>query len=345
MLTSDHDGAVLLVGGYGVVGTELARLLHARHPDLGVLLAGRDPGRGRDLAAGTGAGLLTWDLTGPVPDARVRLVVSLTNDLGDAALAAALAAGVPYVDITRWTSRLHAAHLRLTAEPPAAAAVLASGWMGGVVPRLVAHLAVAGDRVDVAIRYDLRDSSGADSVEYLDRLGVEFTVPVDGGERLVTPLTDARTVDIGGDRVRVARIDTPEQVTLPARLGLSGCATRIGFSEPAATTTLLALRRIGFFRWARGEKWRGLRRRILHSSGAGGEARIRIDVAGVGGRVGALVVDPAGQAHLTAVGALMAIRQALAAGPGVRFPEDDATDGLPELLADLGVEVVLTREP
>lgn len=345
MLIHDRNGAILLVGGYGVVGTELARLLHTQHPEIDVLLAGRNPHQGQALAAETGARLLTWDLTGPAPDARVRAVVSLANDLGDAALSASLAASAPYVDITRWTSRLYSALTRLAATQSAAATVFASGWMGGVIPRLVAHLAAAGDQADVAIRYDLRDRSGADSVEYLDRLGVEFAVPTDGGERLITPLTEVRTVDIGGEQVRVARIDTPEQATLPMSLGLTGCTTRIGFSDASSITALLALRRLGFFWLARGERWRGLRRRILHSHGSGGEARIRIDVAGPGGRIGVLVVDPAGQAHLTAVGALLAIRQALAARPGVHFPELEATDGLPDLLAGLGVLVTPLSEP
>ncbi|MEV6596160.1 hypothetical protein AB0M36_04750 [Actinoplanes sp. NPDC051346] len=340
MLIHDPDGPILLAGGYGVVGAELAHLLHQHHPESPLLLAGRHPrsagGSGAAVAAATDAGLLRWDLADPAPPVAVRALITTVNDPADHALRGCLTAGVPYVDITRWTSRLQAA-LALTATvPPKAPVALSSGWMGGLVPRIVGHLcATVGGaaEIDVAIRYDVRDRAGADSVEFLDRLGVDFPARGTDGERMVTPLTQVRTVAIGADRVRVARIDTPEQFTLPMTLGARRSATRIGFSAGSATGALLTLRRLGFFRVARGDRLRGLRRSLIYRPGPGGEARLRIDVAGPEGTRTVTVGDPRGQAHLTAVGALLSLRDALAARGGVLFPELSAS---PDLLAQLG---------
>ncbi len=148
----------------------------------------------------------------------------------------------------------------------------------------------------------------------------------DGRRRYASPLTDARTVLIGDGPVRVARIDTPEQFTLPLTLDTTTAVTRIGFSSPAATRALLALRGAGFFRWAGGERWAPARRALLHSPGDGGTAQLRIDVSHHGRSRTATVTDPHGQSHLTAVGALLGLRRVLGTdgaptAEGVVFPE------------------------
>ncbi|WP_344975522.1 saccharopine dehydrogenase family protein [Salinactinospora qingdaonensis] len=327
-LHHDPHGPVLLVGGYGTVGSALARAAAAHWP---LLLAGRSPQRAHDLAAETSAEVRAWDLSDPTPfSATARAVVTLVNDPHDRVLTAALRGGVAYVDITRWTSRLQRALTLTTLAAPTAPVLLSSGWMGGVVPLVAAALAheLGGlDSVEVAIRYDLADRAGADSVEFMDRLGIEFEVLEQGRRHLVAPLSSTRTIDIGGHATKVTRIDTPEQFTLPLTLGASTATTRIGFSSTASTSALVGLGRVGFFRYARGPRWQGLRRRLLHAPGTGGRAQLRVDATGPAGQRRATVTDPAGQAHMTAVGALLGLRRVLGAdgapapAAGVVFPE------------------------
>ncbi|WP_372411399.1 saccharopine dehydrogenase [Streptomyces luteireticuli] len=327
-LHHDPDGPVLIVGGYGTVGTELTRLAARSWP---LLLAGRTPGRGRALANEVGAAVRRWDLDAPEPfSAKPRAVVGTVNDPDDRVLRAALRGGVPYVDITRWTARLQRALALTAVTPPTAPVLLSSGWMGGIGSLVAAALAdrVGGAAaVEIAVRYDLRDRAGADSVEFMDRLGLDYEVTEGGRRRLVTPLSGAGRVTIGGHRTMVARIDTPEQFTLPLALGADTAVTRIGFSTNTSTAALLALKQTGFFRWGRGDRFRSLRRSLLHSPGEGGTALMRVDVRGRNGqRRTAVVRDPAGQAHLTAVGALLGLRRVLgedgaAASAGASFPE------------------------
>ncbi|MFJ8042696.1 saccharopine dehydrogenase [Kitasatospora sp. NPDC096147] len=351
-LSHDPSGPVLLLGGYGTVGAELAR---AAAPFWPLMLAGRTPSRAAELCRETGAVARRWDLADPEPFAAgVRAVVALVNDPADRALEAALRGGVPYVDVTRWTARLQRAVARVSLENGAGAAapvLLSSGWMGGVVPLVAAALAerLGGlESLDTAIRYDLADRAGADSVEFMDRLGLAYEVTEGGLSRAVTPLTAARTVDVGGERTRVARIDTPEQFSLPLTLGASSVTTRIGFSSVGATRALIGLGRVGFFRWASGERWQPARRKLLYAPGEGGTARLRLDASGPRGRASWTVTDPAGQAHLTAVGALLGLRRVLGedgapAPAGLVFPEQHPRAGeVVGALADLGVAVEAT---
>ncbi|MFD3682238.1 saccharopine dehydrogenase [Streptomyces sp. NPDC058613] len=352
-LMHDPEGPVLLVGGYGTVGAELARMAAGTWP---LLLAGRTPARAADLCRELGAGARRWDLSDPEPfQAAARAVVGLVNDPDDRVLRAALAGGVPYVDVTRWTSRVQRAaalaSLGLPGTGPAAPVLLSSGWMGGVVPLVAAALAErlgGADRVETSIRYDLADRAGADSVEFMDRLGVDFEVLEGGRAKAVSPLSGARTLSIGDHRTKVARIDTPEQFTLPLTLGARTVTTRIGFSSTAATSALVGLGRIGFFRRARGERWRPVRRRLLYAPGGGGIATLRIEVEGPDGILRATVTDPHGQARLTAVGALLGLRRVLGADgaparTGLAFPESHPLPGtlLPALEA-AGVRVDVT---
>ncbi|MEH0639592.1 saccharopine dehydrogenase [Streptomyces bottropensis] len=349
-LRHDPSGPVLITGGYGTVGAEIARMVAA---DLPTLLTGRSHERGRALAAELGGEARAWDLSAPAPfHADVRAVISAVNDPEDRVLRGAVAGGVPYVDITRWTTRLQRAVTVAALLGPTAPVLLSSAWMGGVSSLTAASLAVGlggAEHVDIAVRWDMADRAGADSVEFMDRLGIAFEV-VDGGRRrLASPLTDARTLRIGDHAVRVARMDTPEQFTLPLTLGTTTAATRIGFSSLAATRALLALRSTGFFRWAGGERWAPARRALLHSPGEGGTARLRVEVSHEGRSIAATVSDPNGQGHLTAVGALLGLHRVLGtdgASPpqGVVFPEQhpDPSAAIRRMAAH-GVTVDLDR--
>lgn len=346
----DVAGPVVVVGGYGTVGGDLARLAAPSWP---LLLTGRTPERGRQLAEAVGASVRRWDLGDPEPfSIGARAVISVVNDGDDRVLRAALRGGVPYVDITRWTSRLQRATAIAAVTPPTAPVLLSSSWMGGVsalVAAALAHELGGASAVELAIRYDLKDRAGADSVEFMDRLGLDYEVTEAGQRRMIMPLSGAGYVTIGEHRTKVARIDTPEQFTLPLSLGVDTAITRIGFSQNLSTSMLLALKRSGFFRWGRGDLFTSARRSMLYSPGDGGNALLRIEVRGrTGERRTAVVEDPAGQAHLTALGGLLGLRRVLGedgspAPTGVVFPEmTPSPHDVIRALTTSGVEVTVS---
>ncbi len=349
---------VLLAGGYGVVGAQVARLLRERHPDLPLLLGGRTPSRGQALAdelGGAEAVALDLGVPGDPLAALPTLpaaIVSTVNDLDDRLLDAAVARGVPLVDVTRWTSLVHRSLARCAADPPRSPVLLASGWMAGVAPLLAAWAARdlgAVAQVDIAIRYALADRSGPDSVAYMDRFAERFETTIDGRQVLVTGLSDRRDATFAdGSHGPVYRLDTPEQLTLPITIGAPTVATRIGFDSAAATRGLALLRRTGVLRALAHPRLTGLRHAALHQPGDGGPAQLRIDVRGAAGAVTVQVLDPLGQSHLTACGAVVEAERVLGlddAGPepaGVRFPEQHPDpDAAVALLRACGVSVTV----
>lgn len=361
---SGDDACVLLVGGYGLVGSEIAMLLRERHPNLRLLLGGRNPAAGAPLASRLGhadAVRVDTTLADPLasvlaaPGPRVDLVATVVNDPGDTLLRAAVERGIALVDITRWTARMHRALALLAARPPAAAVVLASGWMGGFAPIVAAAAAsrlASVETIFLDILYGMADRSGPDSVAYMDRLAIPFEALRGGEECLAWPLTDRRrAVFAGGISTDTWRLDTPEQLTLPGSTGAHTVETRIAFDSAAATLAMAAMARVGIFSLLQKPRLTNLRRALLHVSGPGATTRFTVEAGGRGAdskpaSTRICVSDARGQAHLTAIGALLVIERVLdldgAGGlpPGVHFPESFvAPDRLLATAVALGVEL------
>ncbi|MBJ7329752.1 MAG: hypothetical protein JHC95_07645 [Solirubrobacteraceae bacterium] len=349
-------GAVLIAGGYGVVGTQIAGLLRARHPDLPLLLGGRSIERATTAAHALGAAGALLDVSAADPldglDGTPAAIVTAVNDADDRLLDAALAHDIPLVDITRWTARVQTAVARCAVARPGAPVLLASGWMAGVVPLLAAWAAGEDDapahRIDVAVRYELADRSGPDSFAYMDRFAERFEITIDGRQQLVPGLSDGRRATFADrSRARCYRFDTPEQFTLPVTLGVPTVATRIGFDSAVATRSMVGLRRVGALRALSHPRLTRIRHALLHQSGDGAGAQVRIDVHRETSTTTVHVADPLGQSHLTAAGALVAVERVLALDgaasepEGARFSEQHPDpDGAVATLRACGVQII-----
>jgi saccharopine dehydrogenase-like NADP-dependent oxidoreductase len=346
------NGSVLIAGGYGVVGEQIAEVLRDRHAELPLTIAGRNPERGAALAERIGAACVVLDVGdhNPLRDGRPAAVIGAVNDRNDHLLMQCVRAGIPYMDITRWTSLQRRAALRAAAARPTAPVLLASAWMAGVAPLVACHLASQLDVVDtieISILYALADRSGSDSIEYVDRMTVPFETTVNRDLVTVRPLTSGRTVEFhGGKRARVYRIDTPEQTTLPLFTGAKTVNTRIGYDSATATVSLQAMRITGLLRLMAHPRLTALRRSLLHSNGEGGTAQLTIEVTGGEHTARAVVSDPRGQSHLTAIGAAIGLERLLgldgvpAEPPGVRFPEQHPDpSGVVDMMCNQGISV------
>ncbi|MBM4216361.1 MAG: hypothetical protein FJ178_00695 [Gammaproteobacteria bacterium] len=145
--------SVLIVGGYGVVGAQIAEILSARNPELHLLIAGRSQENANSVAAkfphaqGIHIDVDQADPLANLPN-KPAAVLAVANDSEDNLLRSAVRRAIPYVDITRWTERMQTSILRLAPAPLAAPVILSSGWMAGVVATVAAADASEFSRVD-----------------------------------------------------------------------------------------------------------------------------------------------------------------------------------------------------
>ncbi len=356
---------VLIIGGYGVVGQQIAALLAHRHPQVELTLAGRSL-QAAQLAASKipGAHGSCVDITSVAPLADLPgehdVIVAAVNDDHDHLLSDAVTTGTALIDITRWTERMQVGAARVLALPgqPVVSVpiVFASSWMAGVASILAHEVAMKlamVDRIDIDILYALKDRSGPNSIAYMDRLATPFRVMDDGRATWVQPLSDPRDVIFAdGLTARTARFDTPDQFTLPMLTGARTVATRIAFDDPLSSWALRMSVRSGLWRWLSGPRFARLRYALLHNPGDGAPHHIEIAVSGQGSagdhRHSTLsIVSKQGQTYLTAVGALIQIERVLGlngherAPAGLQFAEA-VTDGAlaRRTLEEAGIRVI-----
>jgi len=311
---------ILIVGGYGVVGTKVAHLLRKRHPEVGILLGGRNPEKGRGFATELGnAQSVRIDLMDNDPlsalKGKVDIVLAVVNDIDDHLLLSAVHHKIPYVDITRWTERMRSAILRLAMyDTSQSAVVFASSWMAacpGIVAKGLAETYEEVNRIDINILYANQDDSGPNSVEYMDRLGVPYEVRDSGETKLARPFSEAVKVDFPDvGSYKLYRFDSPDQFTLPLISGAQSVAARIGFDDAFSAPTLSFLVRSGIWSLFSGDRFKNMRHGLLHNPGPGAPHYVRIDMEGARQGKGSekeswLISDPEGQTHLTATGAII----------------------------------------
>jgi saccharopine dehydrogenase-like NADP-dependent oxidoreductase len=329
---------LLIVGGYGLVGKQVARSLRQRHPDLGLVLGGRYPEQAQEFAASIGASTVAVDTSAKQPLAAVlerpTAVLASVSDPTDQLLIDAARQGLPIADINRGGhASVLDATIAIAGEPPRAPVLLSGSWMAGTAALLTAAVVrELGEvvRVDITALASSDDEVGPDSQGFGHRLAWPYYPMRDGKREATHPLTGVRKVRCAdGNERPAALVGTLEQITLPRTLGVPTVETRLALQDPASLYALIGLKRTGILRALTRPFLHSTRAALLERPGAGDFAGITVTARGPGRSVTVDVLDPRGQAHLSSVGAVLAAERVLGlAGhrlpPGLSFPEQSA---------------------
>lgn len=346
---------ILIVGGYGIVGRQVAELLAARNPGVEIWIGGRSAQAAAGCAASLpGAHGIAIDVDSPDPlagfEALPDLIMAVANDRDDNLLLAAARRGIAYVDITRWTPRLLKAIERLSAVPLTAPVVFASGWMAGVAASVAAHHGAGFKHIysiEIDILYGIRDRAGPNSVEYADQLDKPFTIWSGGHPLRVKPMTDPRTVTFSDGMVRDCyRFDTPDQYTLAHTLHAGGVSSRLTYDDPAAVRFMRLLLTTGIWNILSLPMFKRLRRGILYNPGEGARHEIALQISGEDAdglpqAAQVSIIDPLGQTHMTAAGAVAQAERILGLRGRTQPP---SAIGFPEQAADSAEGMAALRE-
>ncbi len=314
---------VVLVGGSGVVGAQVAALLARRRPELKLVIASRRLEVAQSVAVRHGAVAIAMDVDAPVLPENFAgaLIVGLVNDSHNRLLHLALSQGHAYIDVTRWTERLKQALVSVAGYGRLnAPVVLSSAWMAGIaglMARDASRTFNSVERIGIDILFAISDQAGPNSTAYMDRLSEPFHTMENGLWVKRSGFLDGQTANFGeAGRHQVYRFDTPDQASLPAITGAANVDARIGFDDRKATALLHWLVRSGVWRVLSRPMFDSTRRAILYNPGPGADHRIRIAVEGKDAngrpcRKVVQVVDPLGQTHLTALGVVLQIENLL----------------------------------
>ncbi|HYO82012.1 MAG TPA: hypothetical protein VES20_11455 [Bryobacteraceae bacterium] len=167
---------ILLVGGSGKVGRWTARLLREAHPELPLLIGGRDRGKAEEAAAAVGlAEAVTVDLRVDdlgLGDHAVSAVVVFFTDQRLATLRFAQARGVPHLSISLGLFEMGPEVAAYTQRPDSSPVVLGTEWLVGAttVPTLTfAKVFGRIDHITIGALLDEHDTTGPAGNADLDR--------------------------------------------------------------------------------------------------------------------------------------------------------------------------------
>jgi len=331
---------VMVLGGYGGTGREVARLLH-RMTDAEIVVAGRSEEKARALAAELNAGAPTTrasgigvDATDPAAVARafeskdLVVVLTATPALAPAFVDAALKSGADLLDC-HFQDSVHAGLVGRAGEAERAGRRLV--FQAGFHPGLIAPLARAAasrldraERVTVAIAmYGQPDAPHAlrEIVDLMQDFHAELH---EAGAWRPAGYRDARTFDFGeGFGAKTCMpLSLPEMRALPGALGLSSLGVYIAgwnwltdwFVSPLVIVSGMVKKGLGrgFLSWLFYWSLRLFDRQqgvVLLAEAEGVKS-------GAPGRARVVARDRVHPYHFTAVGIVAAALQVLESPPG-----------------------------
>jgi len=313
-------GRICVVGGYGHVGIEIARLLAPAQPDR-VTLAGRNKEAAERAAASIGFGTIGIELDvsrGLAPPDTALVIMCL--DWQDPSFAAnCLSQGVDYVDISAKGEVLGMLEgLDMKARKNEATALISVGMSPGLTNLLVARLLRDRDTpesVDIYTLLGSGDDHGPAAIEWtLDNLDAEFEVVEARRRRRVQAQRETKSTTLPGRKGRIygARFDFPEQRALARTLSLPTVSSWMATMPPVAARAMRAATLAGVSELTRRPRSRrALMWALTREAKGNDECGAIVDVTWADGRSSKGSFVTHGQSLLTARAVFVMVEQLL----------------------------------
>jgi hypothetical protein len=240
-------GSVLILGGYGSVGSRTARALRQLHPELPLVIAGRDLVKAHVLATELGhASAVVLDIErddlGLPADLKPAVVLMAVRDLSLRTQRWAAAQGTAYVALSDGVFEVGPAIAGFIRQSKAAPVVLLGHSMGSVPALAALHAASDFERVDaieVGLVFDPADPLGLASQKDMDRIGAIGPAPLvksDGLWRWISaPQTQRSYSGVDGRTHRGATVGLVDVFSLSAS---EAGSVRVDFAEGRTASTL-----------------------------------------------------------------------------------------------------------
>ena len=294
---------ILIIGGTGLVGKTIARILKKRNSQFNIFIGGRKGGKtDKDLKI---------DVTDPgsfsiILEKKINLIILSVNDKTDHVLRFAIDNKIDYLDITKPTPDLVKAYDLAKNRKVSSRIVFSSGWMGGIVPGLANTLS---DRVDIReiklfVYYSVKDLAGESSAHFMaENVAVPFSEyknnqPVSIRHFLNTEVFD---FSFGIGKRRAYNFDVPDLYILNRVERVPDVSVKMTYNSKFITWLL------GSFQYLRIFSILSLKERkmIFGSSGKGDQSVFEIVVKDKGICRKLSLQSTKGQAELTALSAVL----------------------------------------
>jgi saccharopine dehydrogenase-like NADP-dependent oxidoreductase len=295
---------ILIVGGNGLVGKTIIRILKLRNPHLNIFTGGRKGGQSdRDLKI---------DVTHPgsfaiIKENKIDLIILSVNDKEDHMLRFAIENKIDYLDITKPTPDLVKAYSIAKNRNIDSRVVFSSGWMGGIVNGLVKTLSDKTadiQEVKLFVYYSVKDLAGESSAHFMaENVAKPFIRYENNRQVPVKHFLDSEKFNFSfGIGTREAyNFDVPDLYILNQIEKIPNVSVKMTYNSKFITWLLGAFQKVRIFNILSLKE----RRMIFGSSGKGDQAVFEIVVRSNGKVKKLSLQSMKGQAELTALSAVL----------------------------------------
>lgn len=295
---------ILIIGGSGLVGKTIARILQTRNPHFNIFIGGRKGGNSdRNLKI---------DVTDPstlqvINDKKINLIILSVNDKSDHVLKYAIANKIDYLDITKPTPALVKAYDIAGKSDINSRIVFSSGWMGGLVPGLVSVLSKETNDIQAVklfVYYSVKDLAGESSAHFMaENVAVPFHDYKNDKPDSIRHFLDTETFNFsfGIGKRNAYNFDVPDLYILNRIERIPNVSVKMTYNSKFITWLL------GSFQYLRIFDILSLKERkmIFGSSGNGDQAVFEVVVQDKKGDKKLSLQSTKGQAELTALSAVL----------------------------------------
>lgn len=295
---------ILIIGGNGLVGKTITRILQTRNPHLNIFIGGRKGGNSERN--------LKIDVTDPhtfqeITDHKINFIILSVNDRSDNVLKYAIANHIDYLDITKPTPALVKAYDIAGKSNINSRIVFSSGWMGGIVPGLAGVLSKGTNdiqEVKLFVYYSVKDLAGESSAHFMaENVAVPFHDYKNDQPNLIRHFLDTEIFDFsfGIGKRSAYNFDVPDLYILNKVERIPNVSVKMTYNSKFITWLL------GSFQYLRIFNILSLKERkmIFGSSGNGDQAVFEIVVKDKKGIKKLSLQSTKGQAELTALSAVL----------------------------------------
>ncbi|SDJ16634.1 saccharopine dehydrogenase [Chryseobacterium jejuense] len=295
---------ILIIGGNGLVGKTMARILQTRNPHFNIFIGGRKGGS-TDRS-------LKIDVTDPdtlqiITDKKINLIILSVNDKSDHVLQFAIKNHIDYLDITKPTPDLVKAYDIARKTEVNSRIVFSSGWMGGIVPGLLNVLSKdTHDIQDVKlfVYYSVKDLAGESSAHFMaENVAVPFYDYKNDQPNPIRHFLNTETFDFsfGIGKRNAYNFDVPDLYILNKVERIPNVSVKMTYNSKFITWLL------GSFQYLRIFNILSLKERkmIFGSSGNGDQAVFEVVIKDKNGDKKLSLQSKKGQAELTALSAVL----------------------------------------
>jgi len=188
----EHMNPILLIGGYGSVGSKAVAILQQYYPGIPLVVAGRNPEKAKWLidqfpnVTACAIDLNKKDL-GIASEVQFSAVLTYTNDTTYHAQSYAQRMEIPYVTVSASVAEMGFALACYANHSQKASVVLSSQWMGGIPDALAIAYAKEFERINtvriialVDAKDEIGNESGEEEIETIFALN-PYSIAVENG--------------------------------------------------------------------------------------------------------------------------------------------------------------------